>query len=301
MEIENRYQKFEKLPENIQDALLSPETADLIYQAGKLVNLSDGKISLLAELVGDVFIDELKESDLTNKIKITLDVDDIASENLSTKIDETIKSIRSKQTVQVEKPQELDEDIKTWEGENLQGETTQFKPVFVKEPQAIPYTPTSKAQISPQPKPSIPQTVTKPQLDQKILTQNKPFILHSEEEIEPAKEASFQPVAQEPVFYKPTFSEEYKKSVLEKEAASIELGEETKKKQQPESFKTPIKEARIVHYSEFRTPLGPFENQGMQRIQELNQIIPGEKLQSEQSRASEVHPNNVVDLKDLPL
>src|SRR3989344_3069363 len=106
MELEDRHKKFEELPENIQEALLAPETASSIYKIGKSANLTDEKISLLAELVGNVFMEASKNSDLTDEVKNGLGVSDDIAKNLSAKIGEVVKYIQSRPMEQITEDEE---------------------------------------------------------------------------------------------------------------------------------------------------------------------------------------------------
>ncbi len=261
-------ERWDKLPYSIREAIFSEENADMLENIAQAHNFDEEKLRVFSTNVGDVLRGFIHPNDLTKEL-----IDDL-------KIKEEIaKAIVSEIESKIFKPVRVDlKDV--------------YKPlVNTSEVNA-----TVSVSQEYQGEPIKPRVNV--QNEETTRLQNQPFILHNEEEVEPTKEEPFRSVTQRPMFYKPIFSEEYKKSVLEKKAARIELGEETEKKKQSESFKTPMKEGRIVHYSEFRTPLGPFENQ---EIRGLDQTAPEKAPQSVQSKTPEVHPNNVVDLKDLPL
>lgn len=300
MELEELYKRFEALPESIQDALMAPETANFVYEIGKSANLTDEKISLLAELVGDIFMNISKNFDLTNEIKNTLEVDDNVAKNISTEISKVITYIQSRPIEQVvgEEEEEELEDAENEEEENTQLEPTEnisiLKPTFVKEEPAVSSVPIPKTEIPiQQSQPVIPQSVTETPLNQEPQSSHAtPFILHQEEEIEPAKETSKAEYSiHRPEFYKPTFSEEYKRGREIESAARVELGEDVKKAE-PRLERTSAEPRRIVHYSEFRTPISPFE--GTAPTEPRNET-------AKEKPAARIHPNNVIDLKDLPL
>ncbi len=278
MELEELYKKFEELPENIREALLAPETASSIYEIGKSANLEDEKISLLAELVGNVFMEGLKESDLSNKIKVIIEADDVAAKNLSIKIDKVIKFIQSRPVVrakeETEEPEEgvIHTDTKIEEKNALQKENTPLKPDLIREPQLY---------------------------QKQKLAHDAPFILHQEEEITTEEHQAQQYAAPRPVFYKPTFSEEYKRDTAPP-TAKLELGpQEEGSGKEPRLARTPLEETRVVHYSELVTPVDPFGSQ--EQMPAAAPAMPTEKNDESTKQSPEVHPNNVVDLKDLPL
>lgn len=279
MDLENYHKKFEELPEGIQDALLSPSTAEAIYNIGKSNNLPDEKISLLAELVGDIFIDSSQEANLVNLVK-KLGLDSQAAtevtKNLLEKVINPIKSSVSS-----------DSQLKIAE------EVAPLRPIFAKEPPIIPQGSETTTKI-PTPQAQPPQ--------EEQIAHEAPFILHKEEEVEPTKEAS-QYSIKRPEFYKPTFSEEYKRSKQAESAARIELGEEIKEVQ-PRMERTSAQPSRIVHYSQFKTPLD-FPEGALETQKPSEPTSPSKPATDEEKKKdvkpSEIHPNNIIDLKDLPL
>ena len=293
MELEDRHKKFEELPENIQEALLAPETASSIYKIGKSANLTDEKISLLAELVGNVFMEASKNSDLTDEVKNGLGVSDDIAKNLSAKIGEVVKYIQSRPMEQITEDEEELERVGGEGEKNIEPEPapeiSPIKPTFAKN-ESLEFLRGSKPPESPRAQASTVQPQEVKSVTDEEPAHEAPLILHKEEEVEPAKETPLYST-QRPAFYKPTFSEEYKRTMEAESAARVELGEETKKAQ-PQTGRTSGEPSRIVHYSEFRTPLSPFEG------------TPSPEPQGETPRdmpAAQIHPNNVIDLKDLPL
>ncbi len=114
-----------------------------------------------------------------------------------------------------------------------------------------------------------------------------PFILHAEEEIKSAPTPGA-PTLTRPSFYKPSFSQYATPPTTKSEAARLELGVEETKPVEPVKVKVGNEKARVVHYSEARTPLDPFAK------------IPATP-KAEIDKKKEVHPDNVINLKDLPL
>lgn len=254
--------------QNIFGITVLPKTAETIYTLCKSEKLDDDQTLMIATLLGDIITGFLKEPGLSKEIENSLSISRGSADNLAIKLGDILISIKANavQTLQIE-------------------EGVPLKPAFAKEPPIIsqgtkPITETPK-----------PQPISDYQP-----AHEAPFILHKEEEIEPAKELTQERYStQRPAFYKPTFSEEYRKSALRESAAKVELGEEEKR--EPEIKRTPTQQTRIVHYSEFRTPLDPFgAAEGEPQTTE-----PAKKESDKNQRPPEVHPNNVVDLKDLPL
>lgn len=255
---------FSSLPENVQDALLSLETADIIHEVGSKNKLNDASISILTGLVGDLLMGLVGEVDFQKRIEAEIALDSVSSNAITKElINRIVVPLKEESTKNVEP----------------------LKPVFIAEDKKE-----SGKEVPPPPPPLPPpvtsQAPTPPsQVAPTFEAQHEtPFILHKEEEIEPTREASPYSMKR-PEFYKPTFSEEYKRSKQAESAAHIELGEEVKKVE-PRMERTSAQSSRIVHYSQFKTPLDSPEG----AIEKKKDV-----------KSSEVHPNNVIDLKDLPL
>lgn len=172
-------------------------------------------------------------------------------------------------------------------------------------PAPIPQTPPPPPLATPVQEPRVPispQQETKKTEVNAETNHDAPFIMHKEEEVQANKEKPSPYSVQRPTFYKPVFSEEYKTILGGNKTARVELGNEEEKPKSPEVYKTPSQGPRVVHYSEFRTEVSPFENQNQRQV-------PAQPVQNEPSpppatpiaKPVEVHPNNVINLKDLPL
>jgi hypothetical protein len=150
------------------------------------------------------------------------------------------------------------------------------------------------------PPPIMPQKQQEPPIsktqEEPTSPPQAPLILHQEEELEPHKEF-VSPTPQRPLFYKPTFKGVDQISQTQS-TARLELGEEIKIAQS-RTERTPSQPSRIVHYSEFRTLLNPSDNNQLSSRKEQPEQLTRKEIKTEEKPA--VHPNNVVDLKDLPL
>ncbi|MBI3088893.1 MAG: hypothetical protein HYY99_01405 [Candidatus Colwellbacteria bacterium] len=119
-------------------------------------------------------------------------------------------------------------------------------------------------------------------------TANQPFILH-EEQSPPAGGERTRPKEEglvRPTFYEPEIgSMKYEeRNINEPTVARLEIGGLEEQKKKPRVGKTEEPKMRVVHYSGPQTPVDPFAPQ-----QEIASPPP-----------TEIHPENIVDLKDLP-
>ncbi len=137
-----------------------------------------------------------------------------------------------------------------------------------------------------------------------------PFVLHEEKPMEGTQSARQDLSVQRPTFYKPVFGsgESRFESYAKPRAATVELGSIETKKDLSGSIKTSPQQVRVVHYSEFKTEVSPFGGQPTipaNPIPTITNPAPSpaaEKVQQvPQSPPTSIHPNNIVDLKDLPL
>lgn len=291
MELEDLHKKFEELPESVQDALLSPNTAETIYNIGKSNNLTDEKISVLAETIGDVVMGISNGADLSTLLK-NLGLDQAATKNIT---DSTITIINQIKTGVIPISQ-VEEDVT-------------IKPIFAKEG----YVP-SQAAPTPSPKQGVatlsPKSPIRSGFIEPVTTSSSPkaeaapgeiihpapFVLHEEKPLEGTQSQHQDLSVQRPTFYQPIFSsgkprfEAYAKP----KAATVELGGAETKKDLPTSLKTSPQQVRVVHYSEFKTQVDPFGGEPAVPISPVPAITPT-------APPAPIHPNNVVDLKDLPL
>ncbi len=116
---------------------------------------------------------------------------------------------------------------------------------------------------------------------------SSPFIIHTEEEIKTAASQTSRRDLFRPSFYQPGGIAEAESS--EPVTARIEtegLSRDSGKPGNPLTARTATPEPRVVHYSDLKTPLDPFGKAVAEPVKE-------EKKQ-------EVHPDNVINLKDLP-
>jgi hypothetical protein len=145
-----------------------------------------------------------------------------------------------------------------------------------------------------------------------------PFVLHEEKSMEGVENSRQDFTTQRPTFYKPAFGfgESRFESYTKPKAATVELGGSigTRKDLSSGSLKTSPQQVRVVHYSEFKTEVNPF---GVESTIPTN-LIPTtapvapnpvvtkapktpQTPNTPITPSPSIHPNNIVDLKDLPL
>jgi hypothetical protein len=80
---------FYKLPEELQVAVLSAETADSIFRACEHQGIGDDKISLVGTLVGDVLMGVIRPEEFREALQTEIGLD----ENTATNIDREINRL----------------------------------------------------------------------------------------------------------------------------------------------------------------------------------------------------------------
>lgn len=133
---------------------------------------------------------------------------------------------------------------------------------------------------SPPPQPEILRPAFAPPV-----RSDQPFILHEEQISPPAGGARARPRSEEslvrPSFYEETRDKKQETRSIERPtAARLEIGgTEEVQQEEPRVGKTETPAIRVVHYSGPQTPVDPF---------------------APQEPSKDVHPENIIDLKDLP-
>ena len=356
---------FNNLPENVQDVILSKDTAQNIKDICINQGIKESVIPVVSELVGDVLMGILQEPALIQQLTEKANITGTASKEIADAISrEVLAPVRSSIPTKIPDTNETP-PIPPYEQTPLRpsfakDESLEFlrtgklpkpptppatptptpspapqqleKPIKVT-PLTVNFTPSTTSQITSKPieqaikpvaptpatitqaAPPPPPSITPAQQTQAPVSQQEtnkqevniepgheaPFIMHKEEEVQANKEKPSPYSVQRPTFYKPVFSEEYKTVLGGNKTARVELGSEEEKPRSSEVYKTPSQGPRVVHYSEFRTEVSPFENQNKNQLPA--QPSPKESVlpATPPAKPTEVHPNNIIDLKDLPL
>jgi hypothetical protein len=81
---------FEKLPEELKDAIFSGETADHIREISKRHNIEEKRIPEVAEKIGNVLLGLLPPDDFPNVLELELKIDKEAIEKIMREINRFI-------------------------------------------------------------------------------------------------------------------------------------------------------------------------------------------------------------------
>ncbi len=151
--------------------------------------------------------------------------------------------------------------------------------------------------------PQTPQIVRPAFLDQSApaITEGQPFILHNEEESRPiAEPTKLNRELVRPSFYNPVSEDSYATTPNSGVAKldTFGLSEENKKAALSSVFKIPSTDQRVVHYSELRTPLDPFSSNIKVDVVPTTPVEA--KTETKSDVKKEIHPDNVINLRDLP-
>ena len=240
--LQNHYENFPLL---LKLTITDYHLAEIIFDLGNKIHLSNEKIKKLAEICGQALIGFIKQEEIFNEIKNKLTLDENTAKELDQKIKEIIKP--------------LEEEIN-----NLQISIADIISLAKKQTEKI-----KEEKIIPLEKFEPTETTTK-KIEVKIerktpinkteagdIVQNKPFILHEEKSLNTEQE---KPKITSKTFTFPfkIFATKPKLESTQPVKAEIKI-EDPDKQTSPEKKKITIfkKESpqKIVHYSEMRTPL----------------------------------------------
>ena len=167
-------------------------------------------------------------------------------------------------------------------------------------------------------RPSEPEPLLQPQMP---TNEPAPFIIHEEEEIEPIASGQNAPLSR-PHFFKSTVSEDKKEKAV---SARLEIGGEPQTQEDYKIGRTKKEEFRVVNYTDPKLKVDPFkrpsnqtlpiseseqssEEVGTAPIQKAVDTPPQNQTPKTQEKApepvtekpTEISPENIVNLKDLP-
>lgn len=328
---------FDSLPENVKDALLSLETVDIIEEIGLRNKLNDASISVLTDLVGDLLMGLVNETDFRKEIETGISVDSTSSGVIAKELIDRIILPLGKEFTRME--ESLKPAFAITEAKDMDK-----KPIILEIKPAETFQSTiNNESLQSNPVPTAPQPqAPAPPISVKPIFKDAPFILHQEEAISLKNEPEEVKVsAMRQTFYKPSFSEEHKVKEEKPVAAHLELGSDPEKKsEEPKTVGSGGSRVRIVNYSDMKTEASPFnpsenimirpEGNSPQVLiektdvptmsqsnnkQELvqtdmkkkaavspeNIINLKEENKPGKTEKPNIHPDNVVNLKDLPL
>lgn len=257
--------RFDILPQRLKDAILSSSTSDEVWRIGQLNHLNDDKIFKLSRIVGRVLLGLIDVDDAAPAIRDYVEIPTELAASLA---------------------RELKRKIFTFLGAEIASAYSPFAEITsIKTEEAHPTEVKAKPALAPAPMPSImpreagkitapvPMPMPKVIEEQKVVPQgiapmpapvpapaapspsSTPFILHKEEAVKPIS-------GMKPIDFSFSLPETKKTETAPLVAAELELDKESfgvSEKKEPLIAKTEEPTQRIVHYSEFRTPINPFE------------------------------------------
>lgn len=259
-------ERFDALPEHIQQLLTTDELINTIWTIGEAHHLGEERTGKIASIIGAIILGFLHNEDLAKEITREARIDKRLADEIAHEL-------------QLKILDPLMPEINAAFSSNLRG--------------VLSTTPTSTIEPA---QPAIVRPVFAPP-QQETGEGNQPFILHEErseiEQVKPMDETLVRPS-----FYDPPSREasegQREQERGEREAARLEIGGAGKEKaREPRVGKTETEKIRVVHYSGPQTPVDPFNPETRDQKRETRMTEPPQSQQ-------DIHPENIVDLKDLP-
>jgi len=316
-------QRYDALPEHVRSFLMSEETADTVWTTGESYHLSNEKIGVVAQIVGNIVLGVIPHERFEKEIQSTIGLDARIAKELTDELNSKVLSLVMPEVENLHKqPVELMPETPT--------DAPSFAPqpiapkedlpqqqVFFTQPPSSPETipqeaifeQTQQAPIQttpPEPAPPQEQPTPPPQPTQKEDIANllspgfkerpntptqqnasaAPFVLHEEAQTQPLASGEAAPLSR-PQFFKSTAEEKPQETPS---TARLEIGADATPEAQ-QTGKTKREVPKVVNYTSPAVEVNPFERPEKKK----------EKPSPPQNETpKEVSPENVVDLKDLP-
>lgn len=305
----NIIDRFESLPESLKDAIFSASTSKEVERIGQLDHLDEDKIAKLALLTGRVLLGFLDIDDVAGAIRDYLELPPELAGSLARELRRKIFSFYESDIIKVYSPFGTGE-VRVGDKIFKEKEAVPFKitteeargaaPISIAPPtkpetrmEAPKIIPPSKLTdgksfAAPSPLPVKPGQAIPSPVSAPMPAPSTPFMLHTEEKISSITETK--PIQSfEARIEAPTQRAEARPLI----SAELELGGETAQptgtRKQPEIAKTPITAPRTVHYSDFRTPVSPFESK-TGAPQEIKPIKPEVQMTPTAPRKEAMQP-----------
>ena len=273
-------ERYDNLTDQLREMLASDKTVDTLWLIGEVHHLSEERIKKLAGVIGYIILGLVHLEDLAKEIAIEADVDRRLAKEIAREIELKILNPIMPQLQQLYHHGSAGTVAPPAGTAAAPPQPAIMRPVFAPGGQEAPVVERSslrgEAGASP----------------------DAPFILHEEqketEQARPNDEALVRPS-----FYDPSTDRGQEEQARWNErptAARLEIGGvEEVRKEGPKVGKTEESPIRVVHYSGPQTPVDPF---GSQAPDAGHPPREAEKRKTEPPR--DIHPENIVDLKDLP-
>lgn len=287
----NYQEIFEALPENLKEAVLSVKTADAVHNATRAEGLNDQETSAVAELLGDVLMNVIGRGEFLPAMVKAGIKNEAALKIFNTLLKEIIEPALGPGAIvykDIPLPPISEEKSVAIDAEKVAA--VKIEPPVAQTPLKPGFIEPATTSESPRAEAAAPGEIIHP----------APFVLHEEKSIEEAENFHKDFSLQRPAFYKPVFNpgETNFGTYIKPRAAKVELGGGEIIKNLSAPLKTLPQQARVVHYSEFKTEVDPFGAQPKTTLTPNTGTYPA---QTPPTPILPIRSNNVVDLKDLPL
>lgn len=261
------------MPENLKNVVFSEYYGDILWRVCENQHLSEEKIKKIATLVGYVVVGFLLPDDLAQEIKDHLGINPELAKTISGEIDKKILEPIKNDVVNVYSPStEATELISGTKKAETGLEVITLGTIG-------------------QEKETLPKVTIKPG-GQELPTEGKPLIIHQEETLTEERKEPFKGL--EPPFG--FFGKEGEAAPSEPVKVKVEgLGE----KPAAAKAKAGKEEKRVVHYSELRTPLTPFQKQEeIINLETFGRKPPEVKAPMPETKPQPKIEGNIVDLSE---
>ncbi|HEY4498337.1 MAG TPA: hypothetical protein VJA63_01780 [Candidatus Paceibacterota bacterium] len=283
---EKARERFDALPEYLKEVLFSEKSTDVVWGLGESNHLTEERTKKIADLTGAVILGFVHPEDLAKEFQKEVNLPAQVASSIAEEINKKILA-------------PIIEEVKSlyhWGGVRPATGSTPTAPT-APAPQAVPV---EVQQVQQTLKPIFREEPNREELPQ------APFILHEEEGPERVESRGGTPSLARPYF----FEEDRGPNPTEQKpiSARLEVDEETTaypysvaEKKPPKVGKTGEPQIRVVHYTGPSTQVGPFEPTEPEEPLDDSPRFAGEAgARGKPEDKPPIHPNNVINLKDLP-
>lgn len=269
---EQRLERYDTVPQSLRNALNSEVIDELLQTIGEVHHLGEERTLKMTKIFGLIILGFIHPQDLQREISSELNID-------KRLVDEIAHELQ----IKILNP--LLPEINAAFNYHITG---------IPAPSPTPpFSPPQPETVRPSFAPPQQEIVN---VDREARAETQPFILHEERadvnQVRPTEETLMRPD-----FYEAPREGQEEVRPQRPMVARLEIGGEEilPAKRGPQREVTEAPEIRVVHYSPLQTPVDPFGNQAPEIN---NQASENDNRESESPK--DIHPENVVDLKDLP-
>lgn len=294
-------QRYDLLSENLKDALFSLNNAEIVRKVGESHHLTEDKIVAIGKIIGYIILGFIHSEDLAQEIKDALNLNSEIANSIAQEIDRKIFALIRSDLEKVYQPavaEAMAGEPPTEEALDLRAKVeppTEMEIPKAEEPKVVVEEIQSKAVQPPEVKPQFGE-VEPPKIG---VGEVEPLIIH--------KEAEFKPLSETKKSLGGLFGflrKGKKEEKISPVKAQVEIGEEMKPAEAPQKEEKiapsgPPK-VRVVHYTEFPTPISPFGK----TEEELKKEVPAEAEKPAVAEAmagkKEIKPPENLPIKTEP-